>query len=248
MAVEPIHAAPASPHLPPHNNDAEQSVLGAMLVNPNAIAVVIETLGARRLLPRVAPRRLPRHPHALRPRRGGRRRHPQRPARPRGRSRQGRRPGLRPHARRVRPRGGQRRLLRRDRAREQAVLRAAHPRRQRGRRARLQPPRRRRHPARLVRAEGLRHPAAAPLAGVPVDQGSPGQQLRAPRHAAARAGRHRRRLRLRGHRPDDRRLPAGQPHRPRRPPRRRQDLARPQHRPERRRRAARPRSPSSASR
>jgi replicative DNA helicase len=46
VAVEPIHPAPVSPHLPPHNNEAEQSVLGAMLVNPNAIAVVIEALGA----------------------------------------------------------------------------------------------------------------------------------------------------------------------------------------------------------
>ncbi len=46
MAVEQIHPAPASPHLPPHNLEAEQSVLGAMLVNPNAIAVVVETLTA----------------------------------------------------------------------------------------------------------------------------------------------------------------------------------------------------------
>jgi replicative DNA helicase len=46
VAVEPIHPAPAAPHLPPHNNEAEQSVLGAMLVNPNAIAVVVETLSA----------------------------------------------------------------------------------------------------------------------------------------------------------------------------------------------------------
>jgi replicative DNA helicase len=44
VAVEPLHPAPASPHVPPHNNEAEQSVLGAMLVNPNAIAVVIEAL------------------------------------------------------------------------------------------------------------------------------------------------------------------------------------------------------------
>jgi replicative DNA helicase len=44
VAVEPIHPAPVSPHVPPHNNEAEQSVLGAMLVNPNAIAVVLEAL------------------------------------------------------------------------------------------------------------------------------------------------------------------------------------------------------------
>ena len=44
MAVEPIHPLPVSPHVPPHNNEAEQSVLGAMLVNPNAIAVVVEAI------------------------------------------------------------------------------------------------------------------------------------------------------------------------------------------------------------
>jgi replicative DNA helicase len=45
MAVERIEP-PASPHLPPHNVEAEQSVLGAMLVNPNAITAVAETLTA----------------------------------------------------------------------------------------------------------------------------------------------------------------------------------------------------------
>jgi replicative DNA helicase len=45
MAVERIEP-PASPHLPPHNLEAEQSVLGAMLVNPNAITAVAESLTA----------------------------------------------------------------------------------------------------------------------------------------------------------------------------------------------------------
>jgi replicative DNA helicase len=45
MAVERIEP-PASPHLPPHNLEAEQSVLGAMLVNPNAITAVAELLTA----------------------------------------------------------------------------------------------------------------------------------------------------------------------------------------------------------
>lgn len=45
MAVERIEP-PASPHLPPHNLEAEQSVLGAMLVNPNAITAVAEVLTA----------------------------------------------------------------------------------------------------------------------------------------------------------------------------------------------------------
>jgi len=46
VAVEPMHPAPVSAHVPPHDNEAEQSVLGAMLVNPNAIAAAVETLQA----------------------------------------------------------------------------------------------------------------------------------------------------------------------------------------------------------
>ncbi len=46
MAVEPMYPAPVSAHVPPHDNEAEQSVLGAMLVNPNAIAAAVETLQA----------------------------------------------------------------------------------------------------------------------------------------------------------------------------------------------------------
>jgi len=42
MAVERIQ--PAASHLPPHDLEAEQSVLGAMLVNPNAITAVVESL------------------------------------------------------------------------------------------------------------------------------------------------------------------------------------------------------------
>jgi replicative DNA helicase len=42
MAVERIETA--ATHLPPHDLEAEQSVLGAMLVNPNAIPVVAETV------------------------------------------------------------------------------------------------------------------------------------------------------------------------------------------------------------
>jgi len=45
MAVERIEP-PASRSLPPHNIEAEQSVLGAMLVNPNAITAVTEVLTA----------------------------------------------------------------------------------------------------------------------------------------------------------------------------------------------------------
>jgi replicative DNA helicase len=44
MAVERIETAVT--HLPPHDLEAEQSVLGAMLVNPNAIAAVTESLTA----------------------------------------------------------------------------------------------------------------------------------------------------------------------------------------------------------
>lgn len=42
MAVERIEARTA--HLPPHDLEAEQSVLGAMLINPNAITAVAESL------------------------------------------------------------------------------------------------------------------------------------------------------------------------------------------------------------
>jgi len=41
-----MYPAPVSAHVPPHDNEAEQSVLGAMLVNPNAIAAAVETLQA----------------------------------------------------------------------------------------------------------------------------------------------------------------------------------------------------------
>jgi replicative DNA helicase len=44
MAVERIDTP--TTHLPPHDLDAEQSVLGAMLVNPNAITAVAEALSA----------------------------------------------------------------------------------------------------------------------------------------------------------------------------------------------------------
>ena len=44
MAVERIEQQ--TPHLPPHDLEAEQSVLGAMLVNPNAITAVAEILTA----------------------------------------------------------------------------------------------------------------------------------------------------------------------------------------------------------
>jgi replicative DNA helicase len=44
MAVERLETATS--HLPPHDLEAEQSVLGAMLVNPNAITAVAESLSA----------------------------------------------------------------------------------------------------------------------------------------------------------------------------------------------------------
>ena|SRR5450756_1646980 len=42
MAIDTSRQTPG--HLPPHNLEAEQSVLGAMVVNPNAIPVAIEQL------------------------------------------------------------------------------------------------------------------------------------------------------------------------------------------------------------
>ena len=123
MAVEPIHPAPLSPHMPPHNNEAEQSVLGAMLVNPNAIAVVVEasppttsTATSHRSIYRAILALYDRGEEvdvvtlsAQLEREGA--------------LDQGRRPRLRPHAGRVRPGGGQRRLLRRDRARAERAAR-----------------------------------------------------------------------------------------------------------------------------
>lgn len=44
MAVQPVDTAMS--RLPPHDQEAEQSVLGAMLVNPNAILAVLEMLVA----------------------------------------------------------------------------------------------------------------------------------------------------------------------------------------------------------
>ncbi len=40
----PIRAEPGSDHTPPQNPEAEESVLGAMLISPGAMAAVVEIL------------------------------------------------------------------------------------------------------------------------------------------------------------------------------------------------------------
>ena len=228
MAVERIEP-PASPHLPPHNLEAEQSVLGAMLVNPNAITAVAELLTAddfyrdtHRLIYRGVLTLFERGEEvdvvtisAQLEREGML-------------ERAGGREFVHTLAEFV-PAAANARALRRHRARaERAAL--AHPRGQRDRRARLPAPRRSHRPARPLRAEGVRHPAAAQRRRVRAHQAGAGAQLRAPRHPGRRPRRHRRRHRVRGHRQAHRRLPEGQPHRARRAPRRRQDEPRAQHR------------------
>ncbi len=98
---------------PPQDIEAEQSVLGAMMLSKDAIADVVEVDAAGRLLPPGAPAGLRRDPRPVRPRRAGRRGHrlgradPRRPARAR------RRRAVPAHADLARPDRGQRRLLRR---------------------------------------------------------------------------------------------------------------------------------------
>ena len=65
-------AAPGGGRIPPQDDAAEQSVLGAMLLSKDAIADVVEVGPRRRLLP-PGPRADPRRDHRpLRPRRAGR--------------------------------------------------------------------------------------------------------------------------------------------------------------------------------
>ena len=103
---------------PPQDNDAEQSVLGSMLLSKDAIADVIESVARRRLLPPGPRDDLRRDRRPLRPRRAGRPDHRVGRAAPSRRAGPGRRRAVPPHAVGERPDRRQRRLLRRDRARE----------------------------------------------------------------------------------------------------------------------------------
>ena len=98
---------------PPQAVEAEQSVLGAMMLSKDAIADVVEVHPARRLLPAGPPAGLRRRPRPLRPRRAGRRRHRLGRADPRRAARPGRRRAVPAHADLDGADGGQRRLLRR---------------------------------------------------------------------------------------------------------------------------------------
>ena len=67
--------------VPPQNLEAEESVLGAMMLSPGAIGAVSEVLDGRGLLPRKPRQHLPRGARPLRPRRARRRDHARRRAR-----------------------------------------------------------------------------------------------------------------------------------------------------------------------
>ena len=130
--------APTAP-VPPQNLEAEESVLGAMMLSPGAIGAVSEVLSAIGLLPREPREDLPRRARPLRPRRARRRDHARRRARASAAS-------SRRSAARVRihelaalvPATANAGALRADRARDGDAARA-DPRRQRDRAARHGP-------------------------------------------------------------------------------------------------------------
>ena len=107
--VAPLPPPAQAPHVPPQNLEAEESVLGAMLLSPGAIGAVTEILSAERLLPREPRHDLPRLPRALPAGRAGRRDHARRCARGAGRARAGRRARADPRARGARAGDGERR-------------------------------------------------------------------------------------------------------------------------------------------
>ncbi len=232
MAVERIDTPVA--HLPPHDLEAEQSVLGAMLVNPNAITAVAETLAADDFY-RDSHRLIYRAVLALFEK---------------GEevdvvtlSAQLEREG-------VLERAGGREFVHTLAEFVPAAANAAHyagiVREQSVLRALIRV-------GNEIAELGYRHPGDTPDLLDRCEQKvfAIQQQRRVAEFQhikevlirnfeyidsrGARARHQRRRQRLRGHRQAHRRLPEGQPHRPRRAPRRRQDLPGAQHRPERRR-------------
>ena len=64
----PRPSGAGSARVPPHNLQAEESLLGAMLLSRDAIAVAVRAAERRRLLQAGARPHLRRHHHALRPR------------------------------------------------------------------------------------------------------------------------------------------------------------------------------------
>ena len=175
--------------VPPHNLQAEESVLGAVLLSRDAIGAVSEQgLPRRRLLQARPPAHLRRRPRPVRHGRAGRHRHRRRRAAAGRAARAGRR--HRGAARPAERHAGdlQRRPLRPHRAGHGAAA-APDPRRRRHRRDGLRRARRRHQGRRRGRVEGVQgrrgaghrlHPAAQR-----VDQGGDG-----PPRGDVRPGRH----------------------------------------------------------
>ena len=90
--------APGGGRTPPHDEGAEQSVLGSMLLSKDAIADVVEVLRGVDFYRPAHELILRRGPRPLRPRRACRRHHGRRRADPRGRHRARRRRALPAHA------------------------------------------------------------------------------------------------------------------------------------------------------
>ena len=144
------NASPPTAHVPPQNIEAEESVLGAMLVAEPTLTRVIDEvkLNAERLLPRQARGDLHLRPRPLRGLEAGRRAQRHRGADPAQPDRGGGRQALRLRAGGQGPRRRQRQALRRDRP---AELAAAPPARRRPADPGLGP-RARRRTARALRA------------------------------------------------------------------------------------------------
>ena len=198
--------------VPPHNLQAEESLLGAMLLSRDAIVAAVEVqLDGRRLL-QAGPRpHLRRHHVALRPGRPRRPGHRRRVAEPGRRARGHRRPGPahQPPGRHAVHR--QRRPLR-PHHRGALAAPPAHPGGRRHRRDGLQPARRRGRRRRRGRGHGVRR---GPAPGHRLHGQHPRPALgpaRPPRGPVrAQPGDHRRPHRLHRPRPPARRPPALQP-------------------------------------
>ncbi len=167
---------PLAATVPPQNLEAEESVLGAMLLSPGAIGAVSEILDASDFYRESHSDGLPGRARPVREGRAGGRDHAPRRARGAGRARPGRRPRAHPRARGARARDRERSPLRADRARDVDAARA-DPHRQRDRPARLGAARRDRGPRRPGRADRLRPLAVA----------RPGRVLRTSRRCSRRA-------------------------------------------------------------
>ena len=150
----------ASRPLPPQNLEAEEYVLGAMMLSAAAIEAVSDIIDAGDFYRESHVEDLPRRARALPARPPGRRDHRRRQARRARRARGGRRQGPHPRDRDARPRHLERRPPRADRARDGDAARADGRRREHPA-ARLGPPRRDARARRPRRADGLR-PRPAP--------------------------------------------------------------------------------------